>query len=166
MIQVSHIADSKVNQHNPDQLVTSNESQAHQIIKLNHSNHTKSLKQPENQKSIFFQKFSIKFLIIFTLIAVSTIILCSILIAVMTSKFFIMSWLNELDRETSVYKNINQSSHDTVIKSSGFKSNKIERNSFNNWMHNFGKKFFDGNHKNYLQSSYFPGNTNFIIKNY
>lgn len=157
MIQVSHIADSKAIQQDSNENVSSNELQAHQIIKINHINHTKSLKQPENDKSIFFHKFSTKFLVIFTLIAVSTIILCSILIAVMTSKFFIMSWLDELDRETSVYKNINQSLQDTVTKSTEFKSNKIERNSLNNWMQSFGKNPFDSNNKKYLQNNHFPG---------
>lgn len=155
MIKVSHVADTLPPCYPQE---SNNENAAHQIIKLNHSNHIKTLKTSKDSAS-FCRKFSTKFILIFGMVAVTTIVICSILIAIMTAKFFINSKMYDLERGLMMQReNLLLNGREKHSRPQQL-NNKTERNSFNNWMQsNFGQNIFGFNSDHFLQNSFFPGN--------
>lgn len=167
MIQVAHMEDESPPplHHQQQQNHYSSQQQlraAHQIIKLSHSNHMKTLPQPApHETSSFFKKFSTKFLIVFAICAVLTIVICSILIAVMTVQFFINSKMYDKYKDNMRYANPNiarETNQDNNANESNTNNNKTERNSFNSWIQNsFGQKIFGLNMDNFYQTKNYPG---------
>lgn len=168
MIQVAHIGDESPpplhqQRHyfeSPHQLRA-----AHQIIKLSHSNHMKTLPQPaSHETSSFFKKFSTKFLIVFAICAVLTIVICSILIAVMTVQFFINSKMYDKYKDNMRYahpNSVRETNENNNANESNTNNNKTERNSFNSWIQNsIGQKLFGLDMENFYQTKHYPGTLN------
>ncbi len=175
MIQVAHIGDSapplhqQINYFEPGDSPSQQQlDAAHQIIKINHSNHIKTLNSANDGRS-FFKKFSAKFLIIFAICAVVTIVVCSILIAVMTVQFFINSKIYDRYKDNIHNEHLNGGNlpvfetnpstfRETNDNNINHNNTKTERNSFNNWIKNsFGKKIFGLNMDNFYQTNHYPG---------
>jgi len=93
------------------------------------------------------------------MVAVTTIVICSILIAVMTAKFFISSRMNDLERDLINRQNLLLQDKD-LMRPTEAHNNKTERNSFGNWMQSsFSGNFFGISTESLLKKDVdlFPG---------
>jgi len=166
MIKVFHIGDTS-HSPTPTDLNNAETTTPHQIIKLNHFKHLNTFTKSATyhhalpaKASTFCNRFSTKFLLIFGMIAVTTIVICSILIAVMTARFFITSRMYDLERGLINRQNLLLLQDKDTLKQTEAHNNKTERNSFGNWMQSsFGANFFGISSESFFNkdTNFFPG---------